>query len=68
MKNRSTTIFVMTMTVFVRALWRTPEIKSAAAASTSSRDGTFTWPPSPGGREIASLSVTPKSELNSSVR
>jgi hypothetical protein len=68
MKNSSTAIFVMTITVFVRALWRTPETSSAAAAMTRSRDGTFTSPPSPGGSETASLSVIPKSESSSSVK
>ncbi len=56
------------MTVFERADWRTPAISTPAALSTSRADGTFTSPPSPGGSEIESLRVMPKSESSSSVR
>jgi hypothetical protein len=42
-----------------------PEISSAATARTSRRAGTFTSPPSPGGRLIDSLIVIPYSRIRS---
>ena len=68
MKKSSTASFVITMTVFERADSRMPAISTPATASTSSADGTFTSPPSPGGSEIDSLRLMPKSESSSSVR
>jgi hypothetical protein len=68
MKNSNTVIFVITMTVFERADWRTPAISTPAIASTRKAAGRFASPPSPGGSAIDSGMVMPKSESSSSVR
>jgi hypothetical protein len=57
-----------TITVFERADWRMPAMSTPATAKTSKKAGTLTSPPSPGGRVIDSLSVTPKSVSISSTK
>src|SRR3954451_15580017 len=61
-------VLTSTMIVLVRALLRTPEISSAATASTRKTAGRLTVPPSPGGCESASGSVMPNAESSSSLR
>src|SRR4051794_13542662 len=68
MKIASTTSLMATITVFTRALWRTPAISSMVIASTTKTAGTLTSPPSPGGFAIAEGSDVLNAESSSSLK
>ena len=68
MKKASTVSLMITITLLLRALSRTPKIRSAVTASTSTAAGTFTFPPSPGGSAMASERVIPNRLSRSSVK
>ena len=68
MKKASTASLMTTITVLLRVLSRTPKISSAVTARTSAAAGTFTVPPSPGGRAIESERVMPNRLSSSSLK
>ena len=68
MKNSSTPIFVMTITVLVRALSLIPAMSSAATPRTRKTAGRFTLPPSPGGSAIDAGREMPNRDSSSSLR